>query len=339
MNTWHIYRQDAEPHDDIENLPAPPMWRSFPRQKEERGKTFCVTSTMVEMVNAAIYLRRPLLVTGAPGTGKSSLAYSIAYQLQLGEVLHWPINSRSTLKEGLYSYDAIGRLQAANLQRSRPTPGSNSDQEPPGIGRFIHLGPLGTALLPADKPHVLLIDEIDKGDIDLPNDLLHVFEEGSYIIPELFRLPDGQRDISVYPWRSPSSMGTNQEEERVQITRGRVECREFPIIILTSNQERQLPPAFLRRCLLLDIDQPTPEELEQIVKAHLDLSEMDQDLVNELIEDFCAKRDQSALATDQLLNAIYLVGQDIDVGKLYKEGKEDKDSLISKICTALGYDQ
>lgn len=125
------------------------------------------------MVNAALYLRRPLLVTGNPGTGKTSLAYSVAYELDLGEVLYWPITTRTTLKDGLYNYDAVGRLQDAKL---------NPDDSLNRIGKYITLGPLGTALLPSERPRVLLIDEIDKSDVDLPNDLLHVFENGEYTI-------------------------------------------------------------------------------------------------------------------------------------------------------------
>ncbi|MFM6527076.1 MAG: MoxR family ATPase, partial [Dolichospermum sp.] len=99
------------------------------------------------------------------GTGKTSLAYAVAYELGLGEVLHWPITTRTTLKDGLYSYDAIGRLQDAK---------DKDKDNLAEIGKYINLGSLGTALLPSEKPRVLLIDEIDKSDIDLPNDLLHI---------------------------------------------------------------------------------------------------------------------------------------------------------------------
>ncbi|WP_229904935.1 AAA family ATPase [Lentzea cavernae] len=137
------------------------------------------------MVNSSIHLRRPLLVTGAPGTGKSSLAYLIARELGLGPVLRWPVSSRTTLSQGLFLYDAIARVQAA------------AHEGEPDIGEFIHLGPLGTALLAADLPRVLLIDELDKGDIDLPNDLLNVFEEGEYEIPELVRYSKRQAEVTV----------------------------------------------------------------------------------------------------------------------------------------------
>ena len=151
MSTWRMYQGTSEPHNGITDLPEPPPWRQFqgkilnerdleadPHIKRRfGGATFQATEKVIDLVNTALYLRRPLLVTGKPGVGKSSLAYAVAYELKLGQVLLWPITSRSTLKEGLYHYDAIGRLEEANLT-----------QKTPDIGKFIRLGPLGTALLP-----------------------------------------------------------------------------------------------------------------------------------------------------------------------------------------------
>ena len=108
------------------------------------------------------------------------------------------------------------------------------------IGRHVRLGPLGTALLPYEKPRVLLIDEIDKSDFDLPNDLLNVFEEGEFEIEELTRLPDETGAVPVM---------TSDPDAHVEVHRGRVRCRAFPFVVLTSNGEREFPPAFLRRCL------------------------------------------------------------------------------------------
>src|ERR1700690_3486872 len=189
---WLIYTGTGEQHDGISRLPEPPPWRDFigspvlPKPGGDCGnihdaQSYLPTPSAVEQVNAALYLRRPLLVTGAPGTGKSTFAYAVAHELRLGPVLHWPITSRVTLRDGLYQYDPLTRLYAASKQ-DMGNAGSYED-----IGRFIRLGPLGTALLPYSQPRVLLIDEIDKSDIDLANDLLTVFEKGEYEVIELVR--------------------------------------------------------------------------------------------------------------------------------------------------------
>jgi hypothetical protein len=127
MSDWKIFHgRPEEAHDDISQLPPPPPWRDFHTLQERRGRTFRAGTREIELVNAALYLRRPLLVTGAPGTGKSSLAHAVAAELKLGEVLRWSISSRSTLHDGLYSYDALARLRDASLREHR----SNGDQSP-----------------------------------------------------------------------------------------------------------------------------------------------------------------------------------------------------------------
>src|SRR5437763_969296 len=131
--SWYIYRGTGVPHDGINRLPSPPPWRDFDasrpsesiapreyhgdisRRDVRRGLTYQVSTPEIETVNAALILRRPLLVTGPAGTGKSSLAYAVAYELQLGSVLRWSITSRSNLQDGLYRYDALARLQDTNL--------------------------------------------------------------------------------------------------------------------------------------------------------------------------------------------------------------------------------
>ncbi len=197
---WKIFQgNNTTPHDHITDLPKPPSWRPFgedsnpgENRRKKRGETFQIRPEEIEMVNAALYLRRPLLITGKPGTGKSSLAYAVARELKLGEVLYWPITTRATLKDGLYSYDAISRLQEVQQQKQQNFSELSDDEKKAQlkiIEKYITLGPLGTAFLPAARPRVLLIDEIDKSDIDLPNDLLGLFEEGSFEIPELDRIP------------------------------------------------------------------------------------------------------------------------------------------------------
>jgi MoxR-like ATPase len=298
MSTWGVYKGTNEPHDGIAHLPQPPGWRSFAERAARLGNTFQASPEEIELVNAALYLRRPLLITGKPGIGKSSLAYAVANELKLGPVLRWPITTRSTLNEGLYSYDAIGRLQEANLLKH------SAPEATPDIGRYLRLGPLGSALLPNPTPRVLLVDEIDKSDIDLPNDLLHIFEEGYFVIPELARLPAEQREVTVLDWNDQS----------VSISGGRVECTSFPFVIFTSNGEREFPPAFLRRCLRLTMHPPDKAKLVEIIKAHLaEHNEADLlALAEPLIDDFLRRRADAALATDQLLNAVYLATENVD---------------------------
>lgn len=305
MSDWRIYKGTGEPHPVT--FPEAPPWRTFTgkilneltlnneddpytRQHLAHGEAFRTDDTVIDLVNAAIYLRRPLLVSGKPGSGKTFLAYSIARELQLGPVLRWSITSSTKLSDGLYHYDAIGRLQ---------------EQQRQGIGKYIHLGPLGAALLASVMPRVLLIDEIDKSDIDLPNDLLHIFEEGEFEIPELVRLSEEQKQVEVYY----SRRGTT----KVLIEDGRVSCHAFPIVIMTSNNEREFPPAFLRRCLRLNMQVPGPNVLATIVRSHLKLEPELQTTVNDLITDFDEKRKKGDLATDQLLNAVYLASRGIDL--------------------------
>ncbi|SNS87998.1 AAA domain (dynein-related subfamily) [Actinomadura meyerae] len=298
---WRIYRGDSRPHDRVRRLPPPPPWRRFSpedapdgqRQRDLRqAVSYRPDESLIDKVNAALLLRRPLLVTGKPGSGKSTLAYNVAYELGLGNVLYWSITSTTTLKTGLYDYDAIGRLHESSL---RGAGGREDAAEPPDIGRYIRLGPLGTALLPGDLPRVLLIDELDKSNIDLPNDLLNVFEEGRFGILELQRLPEEQSRIRVM---------TADGGERVPIDRGEVRCGHFPIVIITSNGEREFPPAFLRRCVRLRIEPPDRDQLAEIIEAHLGPAA--RDASDGLIEEFLARRADGALATDQLLNAVYL---------------------------------
>lgn len=315
-----IFRGTGREHDLIDSLDDPPPWRRFTEDAQlDRGKKYRASPEEIEVVNAAIYLRRPLLVTGKPGTGKSTLAYAVAYELGLGKVLSWPITTRSTLQQGLYTYDAVGRLQeTARLKSDGGAPQSPRDEELTSIGRFIRLGPLGTAMLPQQprgeakkaRPRVLLIDEIDKSDIDLPNDLLNIFEEGSFEIPELLRLPKEEkyRLADVLP---------SDSEEKVTIERGRVRSTTFPIVIMTSNGEREFPPAFLRRCLRLEIQPQTVSVLTDIVNDRLSPDAKMKDEVKKLIDDFYNQRtaQNKELATDQLLNGVYLLLHGLDPQK------------------------
>ncbi|MEW2068584.1 AAA family ATPase [Streptomyces sp. NPDC007346] len=295
---WRLFKGDGRARDV--SFPQAPPWRRFgdKEARSRRTRPYLIGPEEADVVNAALLLRRPLLVTGHPGTGKSSLAHALAHELSLGRVLHWPVNSRTTLQDALYRYDAIGRLRETNMQRD-PDGRDDSPREEPGIGSYVRLGPLGTALVPSASPRVLLVDELDKGDVDLPNDLLNVFEEGEFEIPELARLTQEQSSVSVM---------TADSDVWTDVVRGQIRCTEFPVVIITSNGERDFPPAFLRRCVRLDLPEPDEDRLRAIISAHLDLDgEVGvTDGYDDLMRAFLARRARGELATDQLLNAVFL---------------------------------
>jgi MoxR-like ATPase len=327
---WWLFRGTGEPADAAElhdRWPPAPSWRDFdggpdlPPPPDDHNETErrlgaapagLFNPAQISVINSAIYLRRPLLITGAPGSGKSSLAYMIAKELGLGRVLRWPITSRTSLRSGLYEYDAMGRAQATlQLRNSEPAgrryyawprsdEGAETERAKRGgaslsIGEFVHLGPLGTALLPHRVPRVLLIDEMDKSDFDLPNDLLNVFEEGEFDIPELIRVRASHSEVEVH---------TADRGRTAVVHGGLVRCHAFPIVIITSNEEREFPAAFLRRCVRLDLPAPSVDGLAALVAAHFP---RDSSAYHALVTQFVSRRDTGAiLAADQLLNAVHL---------------------------------
>lgn len=358
--SWWIYQGTGRPLRDVrleDILPPPPPWRSFdgvagrladagpppdaavdaaapqaadgppteppapPEDAQEAARRMGsaplglrAEAEEADLVNAAILLRRPLLVSGRPGTGKSTLAYRISRELGLGRVLRWPVTTRTTLRSGLYSYDAVGRVHAAAAGRPPGPDGADARAAaaPEDIGDFLQLGPLGTAMLPHRLPRVLLIDEFDKGDIDLPNDLLDVFEAGEFSIPELVRIRNRRPAVEVL---------TDDPDRSAVVAGGRVRCRAFPIVVITSNGEREFPPAFLRRCLELRLPDPDADRLAAIVAAHLGAA--DDPRTRELIDMFIERsRREGGLAADQLLNAVYLA-----TSSAYRPGSEWEELL------------
>ncbi len=315
----------------------PPPWREFskklstdgafkdrfsqmPEDQKRKGNKYKIDREKALLVDAAILLRRPILVSGYPGVGKTSLAYAIAWQLGLGRVLRWSITSRSTLEDALYHYEAIGRLNDAALGKEGVKQGTGNANE---IGKYITLGPLGTAFLPNKsgpyQPRVLLIDEIDKCDIDLPNDLLHLMEEGQFEIREIARMNNSTGSVSI----------RTDDAAEVEVSgNGVITCDDFPIVIMTTNEERDFSPAFNRRCIRLSMEMPEKPQLEAIVAAHLEDTELLQSPVaQQFIEKFVNQKNdpETRISVDRLINALHL----LSVGRLASE--EDRELIVAAV--------
>ncbi|WP_337843362.1 MoxR family ATPase [Rheinheimera sp.] len=225
---------------------------------------YILSDELALAVNAAVKLEKPLLLKGEPGTGKTRLAEELA--LSLGtELIRWQIKSTSKAQQGLYEYDAVSRLRDGQLGSERVA----------DIGNYIKPGKLWTAFTAPQRP-VLLIDEIDKADIEFPNDLLHELDRMSFDVYET-----GQR----------------------------IEAVQRPVVIITSNNEKELPDAFLRRCFFHYIRFPDADTLKQIVLAHYPA--LQQQLLTKALEVFFELRDVAQLkkkpSTSELLDWLKLL--------------------------------
>jgi MoxR-like ATPase len=256
--------------------------------------SYVATDDLMLAVNAAITLQRPLLVKGEPGTGKTMLAEEVARAL--GKPLfQWHVKSTSKAQQGLYEYDAVSRLRDGQL----------GDERVHDIRNYIIKGRLWEAFH-SDEQAVLLIDEIDKADIEFPNDLLRELDRMEFFVYE---------------------------------TRETIVARHRPIIFITSNNEKELPDAFLRRCFFHYIRFPDKETMQRIVDVHF--PNLKKDLLREAFEVFFDIRETPGLkkkpSTSELLDWIkLLVAEDIPPEAL-RSGKDGKDSgkLIPPLYGAL----
>jgi MoxR-like ATPase len=200
-------------------------WEVFERKMDRFKGTnrYILSDSLKEIVNAAIILQRPLLLKGEPGTGKTELAQVIAEDLGL-RLIRWNIKSTTKASDGLYVYDTVQRLNDSRFH----------DKDVSDIRQYIKLGKLGEALR-SDSQVVLLIDEIDKADLEFPNDLLFELDQMSFDVVE---------------------------------TGDHHKAKHRPIVIITSNSEKELPDAFLRRCLFHYIEFPSPSMMEKIALVH-----------------------------------------------------------------------
>jgi len=246
--------------------------------KFQGTKDYVATDDLKIAVNAAVTLERPLLVKGEPGTGKTELARQVSDALGL-RMIEWNIKSTTRAQQGLYEYDAVNRLRDSQL----------GDERVHDVKNYIRKGKLWQAF-DADEKVVLLIDEIDKADIEFPNDLLQELDKMEFFVYE---------------------------------TGETIRARQRPIVIITSNNEKELPDAFLRRCFFHYIRFPEMETLKQIVEVHH--SGIKQQLLTTALTQFYEIREQQGLkkkpSTSEVLDWLkLLLAEDMDAEDLAKDG-------------------
>ena len=260
---------------------------------------YIASNSLKQAVNAAILLEKPLLIKGEPGTGKTMLAEELAKSLDT-TLIQWHIKSTTKAQQGLYEYDAVSRLRDSQL----------GDERVHDIGNYIVKGKLWQAFTYGEqnnKRPVLLIDEIDKADIEFPNDLLLELDKMEFLVYE---------------------------------TGERVVAKQRPIVIITSNNEKELPDAFLRRCFFHYIDFPSSDEMQQIVDVHH--PDVKQDLVRQALEVFFGLREVNGIkkkpSTSELLDWLkLLMAEDIDAKTLHE--KSQKGGLMPMFGALLKNEQ
>ena len=238
---------------------------------------YVVTNELMNAVNVSIALQKPLLIKGEPGTGKTMLAEAISKSLGM-ELIIWGIKSTTKAQEGLYVYDTVQRLYDSQFGE-----GNVGD-----IKQYIKLGKLGEAFN-SDKQVVLLIDEIDKADLEFPNDLLWELDKMEFYINE---------------------------------TKETIKTKHRPIVIITSNAEKELPDAFLRRCIFHYIEFPDQEKMAEIIKVHF--GDIDRKLQEKSLDAFYEIRKMDSIqkkpSTSELLDWIQaLMISGVDIKNLSKE--------------------
>jgi MoxR-like ATPase len=246
-------------------------------------KDYIASQELQLAVNAAITLQKPLLIKGEPGTGKTMLAEELAKALDT-DLLQWHIKSTTKAQQGLYEYDAVSRLRDSQL----------GDDRVHDISNYIVKGKLWQAFTAQKRP-VLLIDEIDKADIEFPNDLLLELDKMEFFVYE---------------------------------TQERIVAKQRPIVIITSNNEKELPDAFLRRCFFHYIQFPEAEEMKQIVDVHF--PSIKKDLLEKALESFFQIREVSGIkkkpSTSELIDWLKLLVAD-DIPAKVLQDKDAKNAL------------